>query len=297
MHTSRYHSDHFDATVPPASRISRPAAGGFTLIELLVVIAIIAILAAMLLPALTKAKEKAAGIKCMNNTRQLMIAWRMYADDNRDQVTGGDGVGAGSGPAWVTGFMDFSANAVNWDVNNDITKSPLWNYCGKSAKIFKCPADNSAVLVGASRLPRVRSMSINGFMGGEDPAAVTGIGAGIWRVFLKLSQVTQPSKMMTFLDEREDSINNGWFGVNTSGMAHGTTPANPGSYAFFDFPAFYHNRAAGIAFADGHSEIHRWHDGRTMRPIGTTSIVVLPGTPSANNQDVFWINDHASVAN
>src|ERR1051325_5802767 len=214
MHMSQ-DSVHFASGVSSAQKRLR-ACGGFTLIELLVVIAIIAILAAMLLPALAKAKEKAQGVKCMNNSKQLMLAWRMYADDNRDNLTGGDA--AGTGPAWVTGFMDFSSSPVNWDVNNDITKSPLWIYCGKSAAIFKCPADRSTVLnnVGA-RVSRVRSMSINGFMGGEDPANITGVNAGAFRVFSKLAQVTEPSKMMTFLDEREDSINNGWFGVNTSG--------------------------------------------------------------------------------
>jgi prepilin-type N-terminal cleavage/methylation domain-containing protein/prepilin-type processing-associated H-X9-DG protein len=284
-------SDEAIFNVRESAGVNRRA---FTLIELLVVIAIIAILAAMLLPALGKAKEKAQGAWCMNNTKQLMIAWRMYADDNRDRLTGADA--GGSGPAWVTGFMDFSSNPINWDVDNDITKSPLWPYCGKSAAIFKCPADHSTVLNNVGkRVPRVRSMSLNGYMGGEDPTSLTGVLPGIFRVFAKWTDITQPSKMMTFLDEREDSINNGWFGVNMSGMPHGGTPASPASFAFFDFPAFYHNRAAGIAFADGHSEIHRWLDGRTMKPIGTVSIVMLPGTPSPNNSDVAWINDHATV--
>jgi prepilin-type N-terminal cleavage/methylation domain-containing protein len=153
--------------------VSRTANGGFTLIELLVVIAIIAILAAMLLPALAKTKEKAKGIMCMGNSRQLMLAWQMYAGENRDNLTGAD-VG-GSGTDWVTGFLDFSSSPANWDVNNDITQSPLWPYCGKSAAIFKCPSDRSTVLnsVGA-RVPRVRSVSMNCFMGGPDGSAYGG---------------------------------------------------------------------------------------------------------------------------
>src|SRR5947207_3049396 len=103
-------------------------ASGFTLIELLVVIAIIAILAGMLLPALAKAKTKAQGIKCLANGRQMMLAWRLYVEDNQDRVPFSYNPGA---PAeWVHGSLDFSANRSNWDINQDITKSPLWPYCG-----------------------------------------------------------------------------------------------------------------------------------------------------------------------
>src|SRR3974377_98755 len=145
------------------------AGAGFALIELLVVIAIIAILAAMLLPALSKAKVRSQGVTCMNNTKQLMLAWRLYADENADRITGSF-VG-GFGPEWDGGgFMDFAPNnPVNYDIHQNLTQSPLWPYCGKNAAIFKCPADRSTVVnnLGA-RVPRVRSMSMNPFMGGPD---------------------------------------------------------------------------------------------------------------------------------
>ena len=148
-------------------RDPRASAGGFTLIELLVVIAIIAILAALLLPVLSKTKVKAQGIQCLSNTRQLSLAWRMYIEENSDGLPAADGAVPGV-PEWDGGgFMDFTAdNPVNYDITANMTKSPLWKYCGKSAGIWKCPADRSTVLKGAVPVPRVRSVSVNCFMGG-----------------------------------------------------------------------------------------------------------------------------------
>jgi prepilin-type N-terminal cleavage/methylation domain-containing protein len=264
---------------------------GFTLIELLVVIAIIAILAAMLLPALAKAKQKAQGIKCLSNTRQLCFAWHMYADDDRDNITGAD-LG-GVGPPWMTGFLDFSSAQGNWDINVDIVQSPLWNYCGKSVGIFKCPADQAMVPnnVG-TKVPRVRSVSMNCFVGGPDGSA---LGGGLsnnskYRTFKRLTDMRQPTQIMVFLDENEDSLNNGWFAISMNGF-----PSTPGSYVIVDWPAYYHNRCGGMSFADGHSEIHRWLDSRTMPQVkDVTSVQNLNGTPSAGNQDVAWLQEHAT---
>src|SRR5436190_2559584 len=130
------------------------AGGGFTLIELLVVIAIIAILAGMLLPALAKAKTKAQGILCMNNGNQLMLAWRYYAEDNRDGLLAAEDNMPGR-TNWFSGWIDFSPSAVNWDVNHDLIKSPMWTYTAKSQNVFKCPADQSVVKVSGETKPRI----------------------------------------------------------------------------------------------------------------------------------------------
>ena len=124
----------------------------------------------MLLPVLSKARLKAQGLQCLNNHRQLCLAWKMYSDDNDDQLL----YASGSWPytahdpgVWVSGWMDFDPNnRSNWDVTQDIEQSPLWPYCGRSAAIWKCPADHSSLVVNGKVTPRVRSMSMNVWLGG-----------------------------------------------------------------------------------------------------------------------------------
>jgi prepilin-type N-terminal cleavage/methylation domain-containing protein len=197
----------------PTRGVNRSGAAGFTLIELLVVIAIIAILAAMLLPALNKATLKAQGIQCMNNHRQLCLAWRMYADDNRENL-----VYASQNPntpqldqySWCLGIMDFDPNnRGNWDINFDIIHRPLWTY-NRNAKIYKCPADHSYVVVNGVQKPRVRTMSMNMYVGGFDGTDLLW-APGNYRAYLKTSDLSNPGgppdKIFIFLDEREDCIN------------------------------------------------------------------------------------------
>ena len=297
----------------PAKQFHRPpqraAVAAFTLIELLVVIAIIAILAALLLPTLRAAKQKAQGFQCINNHRQLSLAWRMYADDNEDRlVYASDSGGAGNywdQFAWTRAHLDFDPNnAANWDLKADLMLSPLWRYCSANPGIFKCPSDRSFVMINGERKDRVRTISMNLYLGGFAPNAGYGDSPpagtdGHWpfahdyRIYVKTSDFYEPgaSKLFVFLDMREDYINWGNFMTHMDGW-----PDQPDRYRFTgDLPGIYHNRACGFSFADGHSEIKRWLDERTtplMQPPGTAAFQGEFASP--NNPDVGWLQDHST---
>jgi prepilin-type N-terminal cleavage/methylation domain-containing protein/prepilin-type processing-associated H-X9-DG protein len=264
----------------PPARATR----GFTLIELLVVIAIIAILAGMLLPALAKSKTKAQGIMCMSNGRQMMLGWRLYVDDYQERVPPSFGPNQ-----WVNGNLDFDGNnRSNWDVEQDVKKSLLSPYCGNSVGIWKCPADQSKVRYRGVMYPRVRSISMDAWFNSTDVEPLFGPG---FRVYYKMSDLNEPGPAGTwvFIDEREDSINDGEMCVGMTGY-----PDKPQLWRIVDYPASYHNGAAGLAFADGHAEIKKWLDKRTMPPLKPGVELPSLNVASPNNPDAFWLMDRST---
>jgi prepilin-type N-terminal cleavage/methylation domain-containing protein/prepilin-type processing-associated H-X9-DG protein len=280
-------------TMPLASR--NTGCRGFTLIELLVVIAIIAILAGILLPTLAKARARGQAVYCLNNTRQLTVAWVMYADDHNGRLAynlgrGGDPSLSGTAPSMD---LNWANSVLDWEVHPDNTNAAklvatgLGPYAGRTAGVFRCPADNvlSDIQRKAGWTGRVRSYSMNAMVGDAGNFSQKGFNVNNpdYLQFFRFLSIPRPSDIFVFLDEHPDSIDDGYF-VNRSEYEE-----------WHDLPASYHNGAASFSFADGHSEIHRWRYPSTRPPSRPDAAGLPIEIPEDQLGDFYWVISKMSI--
>ena len=285
------------------SAVSRKLVGkGFTLIELLVVIAIIGILSAIFLPALSKARERARGIACLNNTKQLALACSIYAADNGERLPYNLGM---VGSPFRTD-LNWVNNVMTWDLSSDntnlatLSKAGLGSFVGGNTAVYHCPSDHalSSLQLAAGWTSRIRSYSMNAMIGDAGNFSTNGynINNPTYTQFFKTPQSPQPADIFVFLDEHPDSINDGYYlnkaPKNYSGTYYGAQ--------WTDLPASYHNGSAAFSYADGHAGLHRWTQGQTLCPPAPSAAnlpIAIPASPAFVRADFDWVIQHMSIGN
>lgn len=286
----------------------RPSSGtvraGFTLVEMLVVLAVIAILAALLLPSLTRAHHRANAMTCLNNTRQLVLAVFLYVDDHEgalpyNMVLYGNSFR--SNLNWANNVMTRDLSPDNTNVDT-LTQASLGSYVSRNTAIFHCPSDlsMSTVQLAAGWDHRIRSYSMNGMLGNPGTAYVTGgnLNNPGYNQYLKLTQIPHPGELFVFLDEQADSLKDGSFlntddgGVNT--LIDVEEDGFSDQMEWQDLPGSYHNRNAAVSFADGHAEFHRWVNPETVQPVRPDQAYV-PVDVTSSGADFQWVLSRMSI--
>jgi prepilin-type N-terminal cleavage/methylation domain-containing protein/prepilin-type processing-associated H-X9-DG protein len=269
-------------------RASSPCA--FSLVELLVVVAIIGILSSILLPALARAKARAQGVYCLNNTKQLALAWIVYADDQNGRLPYNleSRTGASMAVNWVNNILDWELSSDNTNAVA-LAESGIGPYTSRSASVYRCPSDYvlSSIQKDAGWNARVRSYSMNAMIGdaGSVSAGGTNRNNPDYIQFFKYSSIPRPSDIFVFIDEHPDTIDDGYF-LNSA--------AEP---KWRNIPASYHDGASGLAFADGHAEMHKWRRASTKPPARPGAAVGALSLRLRNYdlQDYLWVLSTMSI--
>jgi prepilin-type N-terminal cleavage/methylation domain-containing protein/prepilin-type processing-associated H-X9-DG protein len=275
----------------PSARSGRQPSGGagFTLIELLVVIAIIAILAGLLLPTLARARDQGRRILCINNHKQLALAWELYATDNRNALALNGHPPLGVPPElklWIYGTHGRTETRTNTAFLID-QKYASFSALLKTPLIYKCPSDRFMVANRDRKVPTTISYAMNCYL--SPVGVVSNIVATAGprqrdRLYFTAADVESPAERFVFIDGNPQSICCPAFMVNSAGVD-----------SFFHVPGAMHGRSAVVSFVDGHAETHRWRDERTWRTTRGDALYGLANVPSPGNQDIHWLQRHATT--